>query len=508
LYHGAWGADKVAGDAGKVPCYYVGKAVHFMKKNSSTRILLAASALVLATSLGLLWFVTARESARRDLLLEYEAFRASSAIVDEYRRDQSFVPTSDLKVLGFGFYASDGSAIKTFGGAPASIDLASLPKVGRPDLGGSDIPGNVAVSFPADGASIRLLRASGMGGPGHMGAPGMGLGMGFGMGRGRQGLELPAPREKQVAPQFAEPLSSLSVPYFTWIEYSAQGYRVERIELRLAAALISLALAGLYLLLFRTFRRNEVLKAREIETRELLQLGEAARTLVHEIKNPLGIMRIQTAKIRRAAQDGPVSESAEVIEGEILRLSGLADRIRDFLKSGQAKLEPIELTAFLKKFSERYSDLGDSGIVLALELPGRSEASSRAAGESPLRAAAEAQPQAVVEADGEKLFTALDDLLRNAIEAVEGQPEGKRRITIRLSGDDRFWRITVADSGPGIPEELAARIFDPFFTTKEKGSGIGLPLARSLIEACGGSLVCQGGQKGEGAVFVLSLRAL
>jgi two-component system sensor histidine kinase HydH len=290
------------------------------------------------------------------------------------------------------------------------------------------------------------------------------------------------------------------VPYFTWIEYSAQGYRVERIELRLAAALISLALAGLYLLLFRTFRRNEVLKAREIETRELLQLGEAARTLVHEIKNPLGIMRIQTAKIRRAAQDGPVSESAEVIEGEILRLSGLADRIRDFLKSGQAKLEPIELTAFLKKFSERYSDLGDSGIVLALELPGRSEASSRAA--------AEAKPQAVVEADGEKLFTALDDLLRNAIEAVESQPEGKRRITIRLSGDERFWRIAVADSGPGIPEELAARIFDPFFTTKEKGSGIGLPLARSLIEACGGSLVCQGGQKGEGAVFVLSLRAL
>jgi signal transduction histidine kinase len=504
LYHGGWGADKVAGDAGKAPCYYVGKAVHFMKKNSSTRILLAASALVLATSLGLLWFVTARESARRDLLLEYEAFRASSAIVDEYRRDQSFVPTSDLKVLGFGFYASDGSAIKTFGGAPASIDLASLPKAGRPDLGGSDIPGNVAVSFPADGASIRLLRASGMGGPGHMGAPGMGLGMGLGMGRGRQGPEFPAPLEKQIAPQFAEPLSSLSVPYFTWIEYSAQGYRVERIELRLAAALISLALAGLYLLLFRTFRRNEVLKAWEIETRELLQLGEAARTLVHEIKNPLGIMRIQTAKIRRAAQDGPVSESAEVIEGEILRLSGLADRIRDFLKSGQAKLEPIELTAFLKKFSERYSDLGDSGIVLALELPAGSEASSRTAAE----VAPQPSPKALAEADGEKLFTALDDLLRNAIEAVESQPEGKRRITIRLSGDERSWKIAVADSGPGIPEGLAARIFDPFFTTKEKGSGIGLPLARSLIQACGGSLVYQGGQKGEGAVFVLSLRAL
>ena len=461
-----------------------------MKKNSPSRLLLAASALVLVACLGLLWLVVTRENQRRDLLLEYEAFRASSAIVDEYRRDETFTPASDAKVLGFGFYTLDGSSVRTYGKAPDSLDLASLPKAREGGSGSPGFPGNVSVSFSAGGASIRLVRSSGTGGGGPGRMMGGAGGMRPGMGRSRQGQGYPGPVLPAAPPPPQGLSSSFSVPYYTWIEYSAKGYSMERLELRLAAVIISLALAGFYFLLLRSFRRNEALQARAIETRELIQLGEAARTLVHEIRNPLGIMRIQTAKLRRATRAASISESAEAIEGEILRLSNLADRIRDFLKSGQAKLEPIELRDFLARFVDRYGDLGDSGIALELELP------------------AAAAPPSVAEADSDKLITALDDLLRNAIEAVAGQPEGKRRISIRLSGAERSWRLTVSDSGPGVPADVVGRIFDPFFTTKEKGSGIGLPLARSLVEACGGNLDYKGGQKGEGAVFVITLRAV
>ena len=452
-----------------------------MKKNSSTRVLLVLSAFVLAYSVGLLWLVVSRENQRRNLVLEYEAFRASSAVVDEFRRDPTFIPTADQKVLAFGFYAMDGSSIKTFGEAPLSIDVAALSRAARSNKGGGGLPGNVSISFPADGKSIRLIRASGMGGPGRM----QGGVMGPGMGMGRQGQGFFRPLGEPSHPEGLT--SSLSVSYYTWIEYSAKGYGIERLEFFLVAAFISFALVGLYVLLLRSFRRNEILKAREVETRELIQLGEAARTLVHEIKNPLGIMRIQTARIRREVREGPITDSAEVIEGEIMRLSRLADRIRDFLKSGQARLEILNLGLFLEKFIQRYNDLGDSGIALDLELP--------------------ADTEAKVEVDSDKLLMALDNLVRNAIEAVEKMPESARHIGLRLYSDEKAWKIAVEDSGEGIEPEVAARIFDPFFTTKEKGSGIGLPLARNLVEACGGSLVYRGGKKGEGAVFILSLKA-
>jgi signal transduction histidine kinase len=462
-------------------------------KNRSTRILLFASAFVLLVAVALLWLIMIRETERKDLLLEYEAFRASSAIVDEYRLDQSFTPEGDKRILGFGFYQLDGSAIKQYGSAPHTVAIPDELFSEKPGTRAGGMPGSVSAVFSPDRKKISLLRFSGLQNPGRMMGQG---GPGFGMGMGRNRLN------SQVAP-LSPPQSflggqgqafGLDSPHFVWIEYSSDGYRDERTQFFMVAAIITIALVGLYLLLIRVFRHNETLQTREMETRELVQLGEAARTLVHEIKNPLGIMRIQTAKIRRAASAPEAGlsgsgflESSDIIEGEILRLSGLADRIREFLKPGPARQEPLDLVPFLRDFGGRYRDLPDSGISLSLEIPSETEA--------------------IVLADEEKLVIVLDNLVRNAMEAVEQVPLGQRRIVLRLSSREGGWALTVIDSGSGIAAETERRLFDPFFTTKEKGTGIGLALSRRLVESFGGTLGYEGGEKGGGAVFVVLLQA-
>jgi len=107
-----------------------------------------------------------------------------------------------------------------------------------------------------------------------------------------------------------------------------------------------------------------------------------------------------------------------------------------------------------------------------------------------------------VRADVDLVRQVLVGLLVNAVEAV-GQHGA---ITLDARDDDGVVAIEVADSGPGVPFELRTRIFEPFFTTRAKGTGLGLPIARQIVEAHGGKLEV-GERRGGGARFVVRLPA-
>jgi signal transduction histidine kinase len=99
-----------------------------------------------------------------------------------------------------------------------------------------------------------------------------------------------------------------------------------------------------------------------------------------------------------------------------------------------------------------------------------------------------------VEADATRLEQVLLNLLLNAEEAMHGGA-----VTVRLSSDLGYAIIEVADTGPGIPENILPRVFDPYFSTKPQGSGMGLAICQKIIQQHGGSIACDTGS--DGTVF-------
>nr|MDA8166126.1 HAMP domain-containing sensor histidine kinase [Desulfobacteraceae bacterium] len=99
----------------------------------------------------------------------------------------------------------------------------------------------------------------------------------------------------------------------------------------------------------------------------------------------------------------------------------------------------------------------------------------------------------------------LHILLNVLINAIEASPAGEE-VLIRLFRDNGFALLEVADRGPGIPPDQRQRIFEPFYTTKKNGTGLGLPIARKIIEAHGGLLEVAD-REGGGTVFRLKLPA-
>jgi signal transduction histidine kinase len=448
------------------------------------------SALVLGLVLGLVWAMTLRERSVQRLYLEYETYRASAALFEAIRLDPALLP-NDERVLGFGIYRGDGTAIQRIGTAPEALDPLKIGDSPAPRrLGSSSIvlqrpigPGQAGMPGMMSGMRGQGRRSAGpMGGFGGnepRGRPGGA----YGQGLGSTGAAGPGPYGLPGEP-------ALNQPRAVWIDYGLGSFARNAVFLYGAAVIVTVALLSLYVILLGLYRRNADLRERDMRNRELVQLGEAAGTLVHEIKNPLGIIRVQAASLRRLEPATAVEKAAvkaDMIEDEVMRLAGLADRIRDFLKGGEGSPKEIDLGAWLETWAKRYATAPGQGPMI-----GQVDAEVR------------------VRIDPDRLAQALDNLVRNAQEAApEGPPPEVSVVFHRYGAGFRspVWELAIADRGDGVQSELEERIFEPFFTTKEKGMGIGLALARRIARSSGGELEYRPRQGG-GAVFSLILPAV
>lgn len=204
--------------------------------------------------------------------------------------------------------------------------------------------------------------------------------------------------------------------------------------------------------------------------------------VAHEVKNPLGGIELFTGLLDEELRGGQPSvpdalEHLGRIRRELDYLGRIVEDFLAFAREQKVARTPFELAPFVHgAVGHLQGEASARGVALVLEVGA-----------------------ARLEGDESLLTSALVNLVKNALQV------SKAGQTVRVVGRVEGGRgvLEVHDEGPGIPVELQARIFEPFFTTREKGTGLGLPLARKLVDANSGALTLES-QPGH-TVFRLSL---
>jgi signal transduction histidine kinase len=231
-----------------------------------------------------------------------------------------------------------------------------------------------------------------------------------------------------------------------------------------------------------SIERQRCLETQALRHSRLAAMGEMAATLAHEVRNPLGAMELFVGMLDEEVADRPAARRLVAqVAGGIADLNHLVTNILDYTRLPEPKRAAIDLDALI-----------DEALL----------ASAPALGPG-IRVERGAAPGTTCAVDRGLLLQTLLNLFRNAAEAMQG--EGRLRIAVEPAA--RWVRVVVADSGPGIPAGREEAIFAPFFTTKERGTGLGLAVARAAVAAHGGTLAIRPRASADagGAVFVLTL---
>lgn len=231
----------------------------------------------------------------------------------------------------------------------------------------------------------------------------------------------------------------------------------------------------------RVIERTAALEAAQaalVRKERLALLGQLAGGLAHQIRNPLGAITNAAYVLQRnvAGAGEESSRAAAIILEEVWHANRIITDLLDYARVRPPVRRAVSLDAVLDRALE------------AQAIP-PSISVERRLGELPR-----------VAADEDQLRDALDNLLRNAIEAMPAG--GKLTITAAREGD--VVRVSIADTGEGIADEIREKLFEPLATTKPLGLGLGLSTTRALIQNQGGAVSCVS-PKGEGARFDVRL---
>jgi two-component system sensor kinase FixL len=204
------------------------------------------------------------------------------------------------------------------------------------------------------------------------------------------------------------------------------------------------------------------LEHRLAEQKSLAKLGEMAAVVAHEVKNPIagirGALQVITSRMPAEQRD------RTILLDIITRLDALNRIVQDMLMFARPRAlrqEQIPLGSLLRETASLIQR--DPGMVnLEIAVSGSAD----------------------IVGDREMLQVVFQNILMNAAQAMEGQG----RIGVVIATGDGRCRVAVEDRGPGMPDEVREKAFDAFFTTKHRGTGLGLPIAKRVVDAHGGAI--------------------
>lgn len=221
------------------------------------------------------------------------------------------------------------------------------------------------------------------------------------------------------------------------------------------------------------------------QAERMAMIGRLAAGIAHEINNPLGsILLFSRLLMQKAPAEGIIRENLERIERETKRCQTIVQGLLDFARKREPKIEPLNIEDLLDKTLRLFeSHPSFHNIELVKDYQA-------------------AMP--VVLADSSQMMQVFVNMIMNAIDAMEGN--GILTISLRTYESENLLKISIGDTGCGIPEEHVAKLFEPFFTTKAvgQGTGLGLSISYGIIQTHGGTIKVFS-KVGEGTTFVISL---
>ncbi|HKK97036.1 MAG TPA: ATP-binding protein, partial [Marivita sp.] len=218
-----------------------------------------------------------------------------------------------------------------------------------------------------------------------------------------------------------------------------------------------------------------------VSAQRMAAWGDVARRIAHEIKNPLTPIQLSAERIRRKfrrqlpdADATELEQMTEVIVRQTNDLRRIVDEFSKFARMPEPDRKPEDVVDILRG-AVLLQETGQPGVRFDTDLPNT------------------AIP---AEIDATMIGQAFTNLVKNAGEAIESyaQTEAdkdfKPQIRVTCVQEDDATRITISDNGIGLPEDTS-RLFEPYVTTREKGTGLGLPIVKKIIEEHGGTLVLE-----------------
>ena len=224
-------------------------------------------------------------------------------------------------------------------------------------------------------------------------------------------------------------------------------------------------------------------KEEQIKKQERLALlGSMAAALAHEVRNPLGAMRLFVSLLRKKLADVGILSVLDKLDGSITSLESVVSNILVFAKDRNPPKAPVHFNNLLQERVSHFSSAYPK-VKFSLSL----------------------QPSPWVYGCEESLRRALSNLMLNATEASSA--EGCIEIETTLSSNNEMI-VTIKDSGPGINEKILDSVFEPFVSSKPSGTGLGLAIVKQTILQHGGNISAKNNAKGAEITFTLKTKYL